>query len=326
MTRSKSAIARTALLLGLLSTFAAAPVDARRGGSFGSRGARTYSAPRSTRLAPGYTSGMERSMKPRSSYGGAAYAPRPTYAPSSYQNNGRGRFGGFGGGLLTGVLAGGLLGGLFGHGFGGGYGGYGGSGGGGLLGFLIQLALIGGVVWLALRLFRGGRTATAPQQYREPTYRDQPSGYTPSPSYPAAAPAGGDIALDASDQSAFERLLLELQDAFGREDYGRLRAITTPEIMSYLAEELSDNATHGRRNEVSATRLLDGEVSEAWGEGDTEFATIAMRYESIDVMRDRASGAVTSGDDRRPTETTELWTFVRPAGGRDWKVSAIQEA
>ena len=37
-----------------LSMLVAEPAEARRGGSFGSRGARTYSAPRSTATAPGY--------------------------------------------------------------------------------------------------------------------------------------------------------------------------------------------------------------------------------------------------------------------------------
>ena len=55
------------------------------------------------------------------------------------------------------------------------------------------------------------------------------------------------------------------------------------------------------------------------------YATAALRYSSIDVMVDRQSGAVLEGDADRPTETTELWTFVRhPNEG--WKLSAIQEA
>ncbi len=53
-----------------------------------------------------------------------------------------------------------------------------------------------------------------------------------------------------------------------------------------------------------------------------------MRYSSIDVMRDRATGAVLEGDPNAATETTEIWTFVRdregPWGPR-WKLSAIQD-
>jgi len=95
--------------------------------------------------------------------------------------------------------------------------------------------------------------------------------------------------------------------------------------MSYLSEELSENATHGRRNEVTGTRLLQADVGEAWRENDVEYATAAMRYESIDLMRDRASGAVLSGDPNTPSQTTELWTFARQVGG-PWKLSAIQDA
>ena len=94
--------------------------------------------------------------------------------------------------------------------------------------------------------------------------------------------------------------------------------------MSFLAEELSENATHGRRNEVTGTRLISSDVAEAWREGDADYATVALRYESIDVMRDRTSNAVVEGDPSKPTATTELWTYVRH-GGEPWKLSAIQE-
>jgi predicted lipid-binding transport protein (Tim44 family) len=50
-----------------------------------------------------------------------------------------------------------------------------------------------------------------------------------------------------------------------------------------------------------------------------------MRYESIDVMLDRNTGAVVEGDPTRPTSATELWTFVKEDGGA-WRLSAIQDA
>ena len=50
-----------------------------------------------------------------------------------------------------------------------------------------------------------------------------------------------------------------------------------------------------------------------------------MQYQSIDVMRDRATGAVIEGDPTQMTRTTELWTFVRDAQN-PWRLSAIQEA
>jgi predicted lipid-binding transport protein (Tim44 family) len=309
-------IARTVLAFSIAATLAGAPADARRGGSFGSRGSHTYYSPSATRLSPGYTAPVSRSMTDRPTYGSSQYAP--SYAPRSAPLSRPGLFHGFGGGLLTGLVAGGLIGHFFGHGYGGGWGG---SAGGGLLATLFQIALIGGGIWLVMRLFRGRSQAPDAMQTAY-----QPSAFASAPAY-APSSQGDDIALSPSDQEAFERLLLQLQDAFSKEDYGRLREITTPEIMSYLAEELSDNATHGRRNDVSATRLLDGEVSEAWSEDNRDYATIAMRYESVDVMRDRTTGTILAGSALTPTETTEIWTFVRPTGSYGaWKVSAIQDA
>jgi predicted lipid-binding transport protein (Tim44 family) len=244
-------------------------------------------------------------------------------------------FGGFGGGLLGGLLAGGLIGGLMGHGFGGGWGG---GGGGGLLTIILQLAILGFVIWMVARFFRRPRAAQfAPWQEQQPAYGG-PSpmngggfgggGFGSGPgSTPPYVPAGGaalEFPVTQQDRDDFERLLKEVQDAFGREDYAALRERTTPEIMSYLAEELSENATHGRRNEVTGTRLLQADVGEAWREGDADYATAALRYESTDLMRDRTTGAVLSGDPATPTSTTELWTFVRQGGG-PWKLSAIQE-
>jgi predicted lipid-binding transport protein (Tim44 family) len=44
----------------------------------------------------------------------------------------------------------------------------------------------------------------------------------------------------------------------------------------------------------------------------------------VDVTRRIADGAVMEGDPERRTESTELWTFVRPQGGQ-WVLSAIQQ-
>ena len=133
-----------------------------------------------------------------------------------------------------------------------------------------------------------------------------------------------EIGITDGDLEAFEQRLQEVQAAFSREDYGALRRITTPEVMSYLAEELSENATSGRKNDVTNVKLLQGDLSEAWQESGTDYASVAMRYSSVDVMRDRSTGAIVEGEDGRASETTEMWTFVR-SGGKQWKLSAIQE-
>ncbi|WP_298670668.1 TIM44-like domain-containing protein [uncultured Sphingomonas sp.] len=316
-------LALSMVVLSLSGAIATA-ADARRGGSFGSRGSRTYSAPRQTDNSPRYVPPVERSMAPRSPAQAA-----PGYNPAAAQNQaarpGGSRFGGFGGGLLGGLIAGGLL----GHFLGGGWG----QSGSGMFAALIQIAVIGGLLWLVIGFFRRRR-----QPQAAPVMGGSVGDFSPSPS--SAGPWGGvatpqapqpvadqgaDLAITTADQRDFEQLLTDVQDAFGREDYARLRELATPEIMSYLSEELSRNATHGLRNEVTDTRLIDAEVSEAWSEAGADYATIAMRYESRDVMRDRATGALAQGSRDALSETLEYWTFARGVD-RVWKLSAIQEA
>ena len=306
--------------------------DARRGGSFGSRGARTYTAPRTTNVAPQQTQPLQRSMTDRPAPGTQASQARA--GASGTANATRG---GMGRGLLGGLLAGGLIGALLG-------GGLGSLAGAGAVMALLQIVLIGGLLFFLFRMFRrrsengatpamaGARSGTMGSgtggMGSAFTGFQSPSAPQPARTYPSAlAPqqASQDIAINDADRRDFERLLGEVQDAFSDEDFARLRERTTPEVMSYFAEELSQNATSGRRNQVTNTRLLDAEVAEAWSEGPVDYATIAMRYESIDIMLDRNTGEVVEGDPSRATETTELWTFKREPQGQ-WRLSAIQEA
>lgn len=306
--------------------------DARRGGSFGSRGARTFQSAPATRTAPGIAPPVSRSMTPNSGvrqndgFGqqGYGYQRRP------------GLFGGFGGGLLGGLLAGGLFGMLMGHGFGG-------IGGFGSMIFQILILAVGG--FFLMRFLRGrsaagvpgGQTTysrsyepddTRPQGgsgFRIPTIGSGIGRGMAGGSGPATAGPSDEIGVGQRDLDAFEGMLEKVQAAFSREDHAALRRLTTPEMVSYLSEELADNATKGLKNDVTDVRLLQGDVAEAWREGERDYATVAMRYSSVDVMRDRATGKVVSGDPEQASETTELWTFLRDRGA-DWTLSAIQDA
>jgi predicted lipid-binding transport protein (Tim44 family) len=75
-------------------------------------------------------------------------------------------------------------------------------------------------------------------------------------------------------------------------------------------------------NRVSDVKLLQGDLAEAWREGDADYATVAMRFALNDSMVERASGRTVEGGS--PSEVTELWTFRRARGG-DWLLSAIQQ-
>lgn len=77
-------------------------------------------------------------------------------------------------------------------------------------------------------------------------------------------------------------------------------------------------------NHLSDVKLLQGDVAEAWREGDDDYATVAMRYSMVDRTLDRASGRMVEGA-TSPQESTELWTFRRMRGGH-WVLSAVQQA
>ncbi|RUM00418.1 Tim44 domain-containing protein [Rhizobium chutanense] len=323
-----SRFAKFAAIAALTSATVFASLDsaeARRAGSggFGSRGTRTFQAPPVTSTAPAPAAPIERSMTPRPQTTAPATAQQPFGAQRP------GLFGGFGRSMIGGLIAGGLLGMLLGHGFGGGF---------GFLGMLLQIALIGGAVMLAMRYFANRRQ---PSYGVDGQSRSHAQSFNMSPAnnssfqIPAIGSGAGyrghsrgnrpsdEIGLAQADLDQFEELLTSVQTAYGAEDYGTLRRLTTPEAMSYLAEELGENATNGVRNRVSDVKLLQGDIAEAWREDGQDYATLAMRYSSIDAMVERDSGRIVSGDISHPSESTEVWTFVRKPSA-DWKLAAIQ--
>lgn len=319
--------------------------EARRaGGGFGSRGTRTFSQPPVTRTNPGDAAPINRTMTPQqqgTNPQAGQQTPGQATRPGAQQQRPGGMFGGFAGSMLGGLALGGLIGMMMGNGLG---------GAAGFLGLLLQVALIGGAVWLAMRFFgrrrqpafggpqAAGAQASGAAGFGGATYSPREStGGMPSFRIPPIGGGGAkaaqpvqqgvqdpdEIGVAPEDLDTFETMLKQVQAAYGAEDYGTLRKLTTPEAMSWLAEELSDNATKGLKNEVRDVHLVQGDVSEAWREEGDDYATVAMRYESIDVTRNRATGEVVEGDPDQPTETVELWTFLRKRGG-DWQVSAIQ--
>jgi predicted lipid-binding transport protein (Tim44 family) len=219
-------------------------------------------------------------------------------------------------GLMGGLIGAGIGGLLFGHGFFGG-----GLGFGGFLGFLLQIFLLVLLVRFLIRLFRGPSPALA----GGPSIFARGVSPGPGPMGGAGGPAGPPpIQIGPQDYQEFERLLQNIQAAWSRQDPNALRSLVTPEMLSYFAEQLAEQASQGVRNEVTDVRLLQGDLAQAWREGNREYATVAMRFSMIDVTRD-ASGRIVDGSPTEHVTATELWTFVRSPGGR-WILSAIQQA
>jgi predicted lipid-binding transport protein (Tim44 family) len=311
---------RTAAFLALAAALTvAAPIAEARpggGGSFGSRGSRTYTAPSATPTAPGGGTTMQRSQT----------APSPGMSnPGMQAPAAQGRR--FGGGFFAGLLGAGLLGALLGGGFFGGLGGL-----ASMIGLLFQVGLVVLVVMLAVRFFRRrSQPAGAGAPYARSTLDGGP---TPGGPMGGPAPAAGGsfggprpvqtrtVKIAEADYQAFERLLGDIQDAYTREDRVTLGNLATPEMAGYFDEELRNNAAQGVVNKITDVKLLQGDLAEAWGEDRTDYATVAMRYALKDVMVDRASGRVVKTEPA--PEAVELWTFQRQPG-RGWVLSAIQQ-
>jgi predicted lipid-binding transport protein (Tim44 family) len=305
------------MIIALAPTFADARVGG--GGSQGSRGARTFKPAPATPTAPAPRP-IERSMTPPTNPNqqdktgqSPQLAQRPGASPSFFQRNP------FLSGLLGGFLGAGLAGMLFGHGFWGG-------GFAGLLGTLIQLALIAGLIYFAVAFFRRRPISTArPAAYAGPAGFEELTPHAGGAQIPLHSPtARDDVGLRKEDFDAFERSLVQIQAAWSKADLAGMRRWVTPEMLSYLSEQLAANASKGVENRVENVKFTQGDLAEAWSEGNTDYATVAMRWLAQDYTVESASGRVVEGDPTNAVEAAEVWTFMRSRGGQ-WLLSAIQQ-
>ncbi len=324
------------LRLGLAAFLALAPViaEAKLGGgsSSGSRGSRTMSAPPSTSTAPSSAQPMQRTTTPQMAPG-ASSAARPQ-APLSTPAAGGFFGGGFGRGLLGGLVGAGLIGMFMGHGFMGGLGGV-----MSMIGLLLQVGLLAMLAMFAWNWFARrrqqepvmGGMGAAGYAHRSAAGVDpgpvQGGGFGGFAGGAPRAPQTTPITPTEVDFNAFEKLLSATQIAYGQENIAELRKLATEEMIYYFQSDIDEAKRKGVASRVSDVKLLQGDLSEAWREGGDEYATVAMRFSLIDVTVDRVTGRVVEGDPAKPAESTEIWTFLRPAGaGPDaWRLSAIQQ-
>ncbi len=308
---TRSALAAIGAVAALALTVVAA--DARPGtsGSVGSRGTKTYSAPPTTSTAPRTAQPIEKSTTQAGSKVAGQSAAGAAVAPARS---------GFGSMLMGGLLGAGLFGLLSGSGLFGGLGSL-----AGVLGFLLQMALIAGIVAIVMAYFRSrNNPAMAGAQAANVTQRPAQDFARQGANLGGGAPALAKVNVTGDDFNAFERLLGNIQAAYGRQDRSALKALTTQEMFHYFDDELTANEAKGVVNRIDGVKLLQGDLSEAWGEPGAEYATVAMRYSIDDKMVETASGRVIGSGD---PEATELWTFRRNPGANalSWKLSAIQQ-
>ncbi len=300
------------------------------GGSSGSRGSRSFSAPR----APSGPS----SPSPGLSAPGRTSPGSPFSQPS----------GGFTRNPFVQGLAGGLVGGMIGNMlFGGtGHAATGGGHGGGI--GLLDILIIGLLVYFGWKFFKKRRI-----QQSGAGYSDGGSGYSQgdrsnnatdtrySGGYPDAGYGTAAGELDRGFQQIrqydpdfdVEALKEKFQDMFFRIQAGWMNLslsgiehMLTREMADFFTAEFDKMRRQGVVNRLENIAIRRVEPSEAWQESGREYVTALFTANLLDYTVDAKTGQVVGGDKLNPVKFQEFWTFTRDIGSSQWKLSAINQA
>lgn len=135
--------------------------------------------------------------------------------------------------------------------------------------------------------------------------------------------------VTSADKAAFQQLLTDIQSAWSNQDLAGLRRFVTPEMLSYFSTALAEQASLEIANHVDDLLLIEADVRETWIEDTTQYATIGLRWSARDytvsLTKQRGEpGYLVEGSEETPTESSEVWTFMRHQNGK-WLLSAIQQ-
>lgn len=135
--------------------------------------------------------------------------------------------------------------------------------------------------------------------------------------------------VTSADKAAFQQLLTDIQTAWSNQDLAGLRRFVTPEMLSYFSTALAEQTSLDIANHVEDVVLEQADVRETWIEDTTHYATIGLRWSARDytvslTKRRGEPDYLIEGSEETPTESSEVWTFMRYQNGK-WLLSAIQQ-
>lgn len=301
---------------------------ARAGGgsSFGSRGSRSFSAPR-----------MPSSPSP-SSPGLNAPGRSPFQGPAGQPSGGffsrspflQGMVGGLAGGMLGSLLFGGI-----------GHASPGGMGGGGI--GLLDIILIGALLYFGWRFFKRRRTqAVATGYYNAPGYSGQEGFSDPNSYYrPAVEPppsASGELEAglrqlrqfdpafsEEAVKETFQDIFFRVQAAWMNRSLEGVEGIVSDEMAEIFRKEFDSMRRKGRINRLENIAIRKVEPTEVWQEMGKDYITVLITANLLDYTVDDTTGQVVGGDKFNPVKFQEFWTFCRDTGSAQWKLSAINQ-
>lgn len=234
---------------------------------------------------------------------------------------------------VAGGLAGGLLGNMLfgGRSYGAPMGGFGGSGIG-----LLDLIIIGALIYFAMRWFRRRRLQQN-AYYEESsgygtTYYDsgQQQGYTPPPVSEVDQAMEDMRRFDPSFsvesfKETAEDMFFRIQAGWMNRSLQGIENMLTPEMADYFGGEFARMKQQGRVNRLENIAVRKVEPSEAWQEAGKDYITVFFTANLLDYTVDDQSGALVAGDKLNPVKFQEFWTFCRDIGSQQWQLSGINQ-
>ncbi len=327
----------TVVLMFLFLSLGALEVEAwaRAGGgrSFGGGSSRSFSTPYRGYSGPSQR-GEYRSYQ-------APSQPAVPGAPASQS---------WGGGGFLRSLAGGIAGGFLGSllfsslGYGAGLGGLGGGFGGGI-GFL-EILLFAGIAFAVVAYLRRGSQAGFAGAHGG-RFSMGSGGHGGGCGSSHAGPAGTaveelpesaslqhglaqvDAVVPGFDAVRFSDeamdIFFRIQGAWANRDLDPVGDLLAPEVRQEFQRDIQALKAEGRINRLENIAVRRSEIREAWVEAGKAFVTVHFLANLLDYTVDERSGQIETGSKELPVKFEEYWTFVRPADGSSWQLTAIQQ-
>ena len=111
-----------------------------------------------------------------------------------------------------------------------------------------------------------------------------------------------------------------------RRDGDKLRPLLTDEMQAVFAKHIEAAKAKRQINKLENITVRSVEPTEAWQEQGQDYITVRILANLLDYTVDETTGKVVDGSDSAPVKFEEFWTWVRPVGKNDWRLSAINQA
>ncbi len=261
-----------------------------------------------------------------------SYSPYSSKTATSTQRSSSSFMRGIAGGLLGGFIGNMLFGGI-GHGMG--MGGFGGSGFG-----LIELLLMGGLLYFLYKQFFRRQAPSSRSDFQGHTgswgsYGSWEDGSGQSRDIIDVAPADplteglntiqmSDSGFDTEEfKEIAQDVFFKVQAAWMRRDITSIRNLLGETLAAEYKRHFESLKQKGHLNRLENIAVRKVDIVDAGTEGNEEYVTVLFTANLLDYTVDEASGNIVGGDPTEPVKFAEKWTFARQIGTSNWKLEGI---